>query len=230
MAFTDYIDLYCERLAPGLLGEPLNALSNVAFFVAAWGMRRALRRCLTGRTPGDLALLPILAAAIGVGSLLFHLLAVRWAAAVDTGFIALFMLTFAAIWAHRVLNLPWPRAGLGAPVFALFVAGVALTLPLLQLSWAPAALGLYLAAWLALGLLAGWSAARDEPGAARWLLASLAAFTISLGLRQLDLPLCRRWPAGTHFGWHLFNGLVLYCSARSVMSVRHHAGWARSRA
>ena len=39
----DYIDLYCERLAPGLTGEPLNALSNVAFFIAAWAILNLAR-------------------------------------------------------------------------------------------------------------------------------------------------------------------------------------------
>ena len=29
------LDLYCERLSPGLLAEPLNALSNLAFLYAA---------------------------------------------------------------------------------------------------------------------------------------------------------------------------------------------------
>jgi hypothetical protein len=31
----DYIDIYCERLAPGVLAEPLNAISNISFFIAA---------------------------------------------------------------------------------------------------------------------------------------------------------------------------------------------------
>ena len=30
------LDLYCERLGPGLLAEPLNAVTNGAFLVAAW--------------------------------------------------------------------------------------------------------------------------------------------------------------------------------------------------
>lgn len=34
-AVSDYVDLYCERLAPGLFGEPLNLLSNLAFLVAS---------------------------------------------------------------------------------------------------------------------------------------------------------------------------------------------------
>jgi hypothetical protein len=35
------IDLYCERTAPGLLNEPLNAISNLAFFAAAIVAARA---------------------------------------------------------------------------------------------------------------------------------------------------------------------------------------------
>lgn len=31
----------------------------------------------------------------------------------------------------------------------------------------------------------------------------------SMALRQLDLPLCGDWPAGTHFAWHLLNACTL---------------------
>jgi len=30
------MDAYCERLGPGLFAEPLNALTNVSFLLAAW--------------------------------------------------------------------------------------------------------------------------------------------------------------------------------------------------
>ena len=35
MALTDQVYAYCERLGPGLLAEPANALSNLAFAAAA---------------------------------------------------------------------------------------------------------------------------------------------------------------------------------------------------
>ena len=35
------VDAYCERIAPGLLGEPLNALSNISFFLAAFFVLRS---------------------------------------------------------------------------------------------------------------------------------------------------------------------------------------------
>ena len=30
------MDAYCERVGPGLLAEPLNAVSNISFLLAAW--------------------------------------------------------------------------------------------------------------------------------------------------------------------------------------------------
>ena len=30
-------------------------------------------------------------------------------------------------------------------------------------------------------------------------------------LRSLDLQVCDAFPPGTHFLWHLFNGVMLYC-------------------
>jgi hypothetical protein len=64
----DPIDAYCERMGPGLWGEPLNALTNLAFLVAA--VICALRLDAP-RPPMGMALVATLAA-IGVASGLFH--------------------------------------------------------------------------------------------------------------------------------------------------------------
>ncbi|MBL8895460.1 MAG: hypothetical protein JNJ53_12710, partial [Rhizobiales bacterium] len=65
MDWTAPIDAYCERIAEGLFGEPLNAISNLAFFVAAaYGMAVA-RREHNGLPVWGLAWL---VAVIGAGS------------------------------------------------------------------------------------------------------------------------------------------------------------------
>lgn len=69
---TDYVDGYCERVAPGLWGEPLNSLSNLAFLVAAVLVWRLAAGDRAGR---------LLAGLIGLvfaASTAFHLLATRW--------------------------------------------------------------------------------------------------------------------------------------------------------
>ena len=43
MDWTAQIDGYCERLGPGFWAEPLNALTNLAFLIAALVMWRRTR-------------------------------------------------------------------------------------------------------------------------------------------------------------------------------------------
>lgn len=58
----DYIDIYCERLAPGLLAEPLNALSNISFLIAALAIWRFAR--LHQEIPTGIWILIVLAIAL----------------------------------------------------------------------------------------------------------------------------------------------------------------------
>lgn len=55
MGLHDPVDLHCGRTDPSLRSEPVNALSNAAFFVAAqvgWGA--AAGEAAAGRPAGDL--------------------------------------------------------------------------------------------------------------------------------------------------------------------------------
>ncbi|PVV26308.1 MAG: hypothetical protein B6D74_01570, partial [gamma proteobacterium symbiont of Ctena orbiculata] len=47
-------------------------------------------------------------------------------------------------------------------------------------------------------------------GCSKRMLYAMLVFTLSLTLRTLDQSLCAVWPYGTHFLWHLMNGLTLY--------------------
>ena len=73
------IDLYCERIGPGLLAEPLNASTNGFFMIAAWwcwhSARKSARR--------DVMVLAGTMFAIGIGSGLFHTFALPWAKLLD---------------------------------------------------------------------------------------------------------------------------------------------------
>ncbi len=60
------LGIYCERTSPGLLAEPLNALTNASFLIAAWGARRLARRA--GRLSAGLWVLLALSASVGIGS------------------------------------------------------------------------------------------------------------------------------------------------------------------
>lgn len=228
---NSYIDGYCERLQPGLWAEPLNALSNLAFWLAAFlvwwhgrlafaGSRRAAHR--------DIDALLIMMALIGAGSLLFHTVATAWAKALDVFFIAVYLHFYLSVYAHRALGWRWQRAWIGIPAFTLLSLALA---PVWQGFAALAGATLhdaeaasrYAAAWSVLLLLVAHSLVRRLPSAAPLAVAA-ACFAPSLLLRQLDLPLCESWRWGTHFGWHLLNAVTLGWTSWAMLRLANQAG------
>ena len=49
------------------------------------------------------------------------------------------------------------------------------------------------------------------------LLAATGVFFVALCFRTFDSTLCPDFPFGTHFLWHLLNGIVLYLSGRGLI-------------
>ena len=95
------IDLYCERVAPGLSAEPINALTNVAFFIAAWAAWSFARR--TQAVSADIWMLIVLSIVIGTGSALFHTFATGWARILDEVPILLFQLWYLWLYLRRIM-------------------------------------------------------------------------------------------------------------------------------
>jgi len=215
-----YIDGYCERIEPGLLAEPVNAVTNLAFLMAAalgWMLARDAGRA------GDPAIvaLCLLVAAIGIGSALFHTFAVTWAMLADVIPISIFIYTYLGFALRRFGGRSWPVTLLAVSGFAAGSYGFAAILP--PSPWSGSA-G-YLPAIAALLAVGFWLRLRGAPAAAA-LLAGGALLTMSLAFRAADAPLCDALPVGTHFVWHLLNATLLYLLLRTA--VRHGAPPARS--
>lgn len=208
-----YIDLYCERTAPGLWNEPINALSNVVFLlVAGLALPVALRR----PQPSLAELLLIaLAAAIGVGSFLFHILANSASELADVvpiwSFVALFVLT--TIYRSTGQNVA-RTARIAAIAAAITAVAVWLSGRDLMTDTAAGPDRLngslqYLPALLALGVFAALTAWRGHP-ARHLVLAAALVFCLALVFRTIDLQLCAvTGGIGTHFLWHLLNGVMV---------------------
>ncbi len=199
MAWLEAVDGYCERLTPGYWAEPVNAVTNMAFLVAAALMWR--------RTEGlPLARVMVLVlAAIGVGSYLFHTHANRATGVMDVIPIVLFILLYIFAASRDFLGLaPW-QAGLATLAFLPYAAA---TVPL----WAMIP-GLGSSAGYApvpvLILFYAWLLRTRAPATARGLATGAGLLVLSLVFRTLDEPLCGVWPVGTHFLWHLLNAVML---------------------
>ena len=193
MDWSGYIDIYCERLEPGFWAEPVNAITNAAFLIAAlivWPM-----------VGGRGRLLAALVCAVGIASFLFHTFATQWGSAVDVGAIAVFTLTYLYFATRDLLRWPFPWA---API--LFFPYIVVTtlafnaLPFFNVSNAYWGIALLIAIY-------GWLI-RPQP-AGRGLLIAAALLSVSITVRSLDMPFCDAFPLGTHFVWHILNGITL---------------------
>ena len=209
MDWTRAIDSYCERVGPALLAEPLNAVTNLAFVVAALVMWRRGHRCAAvaggGQGGGMLRLLCGGLALIGIGSGLFHTVAQSWAALADVGPIVLFILTYLFAINRDVVGLR-PLAALGATaLFLPYAAAVGAGFAQIPALGSSAAYGPV----PVLMLLYAAALRHRAPALARGFAIGAGLLILSLTARTLDMPLCRALPVGTHFLWHLLNAAML---------------------
>lgn len=209
MDWLQPIDEYCERLDPSFWSEPLNALSNASFIIA--GIVLLLRARRLGDRTGLALALNVLA--VGIGSFLFHTLAVRWAMLADVIPITVFILFYLAVAIRRFLRLSrWVTAGIVAVFLILNYLVVPVLEPLMGTT------GGYVPALLAIIVVSFLSASRS-PFVAKSLIAAGLVFAISMSFRALDLPVCDADPYGTHMVWHILNGIVLYMLVSLALKV-----------
>lgn len=212
MTLPDYIDLYCERTAPGFWNEPVNALSNAAFVIAAWLGWHLYRR--RGKHDVLDLLLIVLAAAIGVGSFLFHTFANGWSELADITPIWTFVAIFVLLTIYRLTGedvratarMAFIAMGSIGVVF-WFASGDLTTENTSEPGYLNGSLQ-YLPALLVLMGFAAVTLVHRHP--ARYnVTAAAITFLLSLAFRTIDLTTCAITGIGTHFMWHILNGVMV---------------------
>jgi hypothetical protein len=207
------VDLYCERITPQFWAEPANALSNLAFLVAAFAAFQLWQR--EGKGDRPILALIVVVAAVGLGSFAFHTLATRGAMLLDVTPIGIFIYGYFLLALRRFLLLSWPAALVNLTAFIAVSVGLATLVPREVLN---GSVGYFpaLAALIVLGSMLRAHAA------GRAMLIAAGLFVVSLIFRIVDLDICPSWPLGTHFLWHLFNAAVLYVVLRGAIAERRH--------
>ena len=216
MPLGDFIDLYCERTDASFWSEPINALTNIAYFVGAGIAWRTTRRAGPS-TPDSIRLLPFSMAAVGVFSFLFHTLATMWAAIADQ----LAILLFGCLFLYAFLRHAAGRTAIPALAIALlFGAASYLTPRLLPPGWLNRS-GAYIPYLLGLLCMTGWLAWRKRE-TVRMFAGAIGLFCVALAVRTGDQAWCTAFPIGTHFLWHIVTGAVLTLLALALLRETAH--------
>ncbi len=206
---NDYIDIYCERLEPGLWAEPINAVTNAAFFIGAFFAYLVARRenAIDARS----ITLILLMCAIGTGSTLFHTFATKATQLSDVLPILFYQIAFIWFYALYVMKLgAMKTSGLFIVFMILTVLSEMAPAHILNgsLGYAPAILFL-----IGFGVW-HFKTKQNEP---RVLLLAGVVFAVSLTFRSIDMAVCESLEIGTHFLWHCLNGYVLYLATRGFI-------------
>jgi hypothetical protein len=206
------MDVYCERVGLGFFAEPLNAVTNVSFLIAAWLAWRLASR--TGTLTAGMKLLISLGAATGIGSILWHTMPSSLTFWLDIIPILLFIMTYIWLYTRGVL-------GVGAGIAALAIAGF-LLLTFAAISYAQVLHGaLVYAPGLLVVLTLGLMHARQQQVERFTLLLGAGVYLAALFFRTIDNEVCAAVPIGTHFLWHLLIGSVTYLAMRPlILTVR----------
>ena len=231
MAALQYIDLYCERTAPGFWNEPVNALSNAAFLIAAFlALRIALAR--ERRDRAEIFVI-LLAGSIGIGSFLFHTLANSWSELADVVPIWSFVAAFVLLVIYRSSNHDLAKTARIAAVAAAVTGGILWFTSgdiVTETGGSPGPFNGSLQYAPALAALAVFSLVTmvQEHPARFYILSACGVFFVSLVLRSLDLRLCAATGIGTHFLWHLLNGVMIGLLLQALVRTFPPAGGAAS--
>ena len=199
MYLSQSIDIYCERLDVGIWAEPINAVTNFAFILAAIIMWIRCKNLVEGRV------LAFLLFSIGCGSFLFHTFAQTWAAILDVTPILIFILTY--IYAANRRFLVWSKR--------MSITGVILFLPYQFLVVSILSSIQFFgssAQYVPVAILIFFYSAllhKSKTNLSRELFVGATILSLSIFARTIDEPLCLIVSVGTHFIWHILNAIML---------------------
>lgn len=212
-----YLLAYCERMGdPGFWGEPLNAVTNLAFILCGWMALRLIRRLPNAsfRKQGDIWILIAAMFAIGIGSGLWHTHARPWTVIADVIPIYIFINIYVFSLFVRVGGMKKMQAAVVWLAFQVASVLAEIYAPKDFLNGSV----MYLPSYGMLLIAIGWLAYR-EIAAWKDIALTTAIFTASIFCRSIDMMVCDAFPYGTHFLWHLLNAVVLYRLASLVVHV-----------
>ena len=201
---------YCERVGNKFYAEPVNAISNIAFFVSAFFIYRLLKKHnIKSFVYWFLFVLLLL---VGTGSLLYHSFRNPFTLALDAIPIYIFFLTFIYVLLERLTK------SRSVPVFLLvgfFVVQILASYAFpdfLSGSIRHVVNGITF-----FGLLVWLYQKYDRLDP--YLIAAFLVYILAIVFRSIDNSICAMLPIGTHFLWHIFNATAVYFAIRALINM-----------
>lgn len=212
MNLLDLLELlqtpYCERVGYGPFDEPLNAISNLAFVIAAVLAAKHIRAFPD--TPCGAKWLPWILGAVAVGSTLYHTLRSPVTFVVDLLPLITFVLAGIFLVLRRFMAklseaVVVATAFIGLQIVVLIIAPNdflndstphVLTFVFILLLMVPIARRYYSLLWQVVPIV--------------------AFYALGIVFRTIDMVLCQWLPFGTHFLWHIAGAATGYYVVRFV--------------
>jgi hypothetical protein len=234
MDWSSSVWLTCERgVSTAFWAEPVNAASNIIYFIVAVAALHIYRRLPIVQKSADHLLLIGLVFLIGLGGVLFHLFANQWSEMFHMVPVVLFFMVYLAYAMNRFLEVPPGWVGVLTGLFVLLtIAALTMTCAFLDQSLQPSwtkdgatsclnGSGGHLPALLSVALV-GYFAYRREHKAASSLLLASAVFIVALFFHTIDHYFCNQTVVmghntGSHFLWHILNGVMLFVLLRTSL-------------
>ncbi len=198
MNWTAQVDIYCERIDGQFWSEPINAVTNIAFILAAI--------YVFPRVAGDRGAraLAVILGLIGICSGLFHTFATNWASAADTLSILVYVVVYLYLATGRLLGRDKAISLLVTICFFPFAIIVERAFAAFDISLNGSVSYFPI---LILIVAYGFLTKNREAGAGLWIGAGILA--VSIFFRSIDQMVCGALPIGTHFLWHCLNAVTL---------------------
>lgn len=220
MANTPLLHFYgvCERTHDGFWGEPLNALTSLAFFISGVMVLRYYRSRRDLNHPGltslrkwDIQALIALIFVISASSFIFHTLPSQYTEMADVASVVLFINLYFITALFWVARCHWFQAIVGYIAFLGFSHIVVSRFPQAMND----SIG-YLTTMASLVMIALYLNLKRRAEARSFMLAALLG-VVALFFRSIDNAVCAEIPIGSHFLWHGINAVLVFVLMRQII-------------
>ena len=208
--YSRSVTYYCERTDIRFYSEPLNALSNISFFISAILVYRLLKK--KNANAYYYRFLPYLLLFIGTGSLLWHSFRNPFTLVLDAIPIWIFFLLIIFILIHKLARSKNTATIILTSYFFIQVLASYVFTDFFNGSIRHVVNGVAF-----VGIIA-WVYKKYAHVSGN-LIAAFLLYILAIVFRSIDNAVCAYLTVGTHFLWHILNAIAAYLAIKVLLDI-----------